>query len=125
VNQQQLIFYIKRSFVQEESKWPLFEAKMQAAGLSAAAIGAFKQNYDQLVAGVTGMVSRRLQSTWLTNTVTPNRVILAGGVQRADSNGGRYIHQVSQMLCVLLGQEAEQNCKQGVELGTYVYGTFL
>jgi hypothetical protein len=30
---------------------------MQAAGLSTAAIGAFKQNYDQLVAGVTGMVS--------------------------------------------------------------------
>lgn len=42
--------------MQEESKWPMFEAKMQAAGLSAAAIGAFKQNYDQLVAGVTGMV---------------------------------------------------------------------
>ena len=43
--------------MQEESQWPLFEAKMQAAGLSAAAIGAFKANYDQLVAGVTGMVS--------------------------------------------------------------------
>ncbi|KAG2486041.1 hypothetical protein HYH03_015248 [Edaphochlamys debaryana] len=34
-----------------------FEAKMKAAKLSDAAIAAFKKNYDQLVAGVTGMVS--------------------------------------------------------------------
>lgn len=33
---------------------------MAAAGLSTAAIGAFKQNYDQLVAGVTGMVRHLL-----------------------------------------------------------------
>ncbi len=30
---------------------------MKASGLSEAAIAAFKKNYDQLVAGVTGMVS--------------------------------------------------------------------
>ena len=30
--------------------------KMKEAGLSEAAIGAFKQNYEQLVAGVTGLV---------------------------------------------------------------------
>jgi hypothetical protein len=36
--------------------WAAFEAKMAAAGLSTAAIAAFKKNYDQLVAGVTGMV---------------------------------------------------------------------
>ncbi|PNW84329.1 hypothetical protein CHLRE_04g229700v5 [Chlamydomonas reinhardtii] len=34
-----------------------FEAKMKAANLSQAAIAAFKKNYDQLVAGVTGMVA--------------------------------------------------------------------
>ncbi|GIL65766.1 hypothetical protein Vafri_19463 [Volvox africanus] len=33
-----------------------FKVKMQGAGLSEAAIAAFKKNYDQLVAGVTGMV---------------------------------------------------------------------
>eukprot|EP00803_Ostreobium_quekettii_P003810 evm.model.scf_2003.4 EVM.evm.TU.scf_2003.4 scf_2003:15756-24622(+) len=33
-----------------------FEDKMRAAGLSDAAIAAFRGNYDQLVAGVTGMV---------------------------------------------------------------------
>ena len=31
---------------------------MKARGLSEAAIGAFKRNFDQLVAGVTGMVRR-------------------------------------------------------------------
>lgn len=36
--------------------WPAYEAKMRARGLSEAAIGAFKRNFDQLVAGVTGMV---------------------------------------------------------------------
>jgi hypothetical protein len=34
-----------------------FEKKCQDAGLSQAAIDAFKHNYDQLVAGETGMVS--------------------------------------------------------------------
>ncbi len=34
-----------------------FEEKMKAAGLSEAAIGAFRLNYEQLVAGVTGLVS--------------------------------------------------------------------
>ena len=33
-----------------------FEQKMKAAGLSEAAIGAFRLNYEQLVAGVTGLV---------------------------------------------------------------------
>ena len=33
-----------------------FEGKMKAAGLSEAAIGAFRLNYEQLVAGVTGLV---------------------------------------------------------------------
>ena len=33
-----------------------FEEKMKAAGLSDAAIGAFRLNYEQLVAGVTGLV---------------------------------------------------------------------
>ena len=33
-----------------------FEQKMQAAGLSQAAIDAFRLNYEQLVAGVTGLV---------------------------------------------------------------------
>lgn len=36
--------------------WPLYEEKMKTAGLSDAAIGAFKCNFDQLVAGVTGLV---------------------------------------------------------------------
>jgi hypothetical protein len=36
--------------------WELFETKMQGAGLSTAAIDAFKHNYEQLVAGVTGLV---------------------------------------------------------------------
>ena len=36
--------------------WELFEEKMAKAGLSEAAKGAFKQNYEQLVAGVTGLV---------------------------------------------------------------------
>lgn len=34
-----------------------FEEKMKAAGLSEAAIGAFRLNYEQLVAGATGLVS--------------------------------------------------------------------
>ena len=34
-----------------------FEQKMQAEGLSQAAIDAFRLNYEQLVAGVTGLVS--------------------------------------------------------------------
>ncbi len=33
-----------------------FKEKMLAKGLSDAAISAFKRNYDQLVAGVTGLV---------------------------------------------------------------------
>jgi hypothetical protein len=41
----------------QQAAWPAFEAKMRAAGLSDAAVGAFKANYDQLVAGVTGLVS--------------------------------------------------------------------
>ncbi|KAL4420192.1 hypothetical protein ABPG77_011408 [Micractinium sp. CCAP 211/92] len=36
--------------------WELFEEKMTKAGLSQAAQGAFKLNYEQLVAGVTGLV---------------------------------------------------------------------
>lgn len=33
-----------------------FEAKMKSAGLSQAAIDAFRINYEQLVGGATGMV---------------------------------------------------------------------
>lgn len=36
--------------------WELFEKKMEQKGSSQAAIGAFKHNYEQLVAGVTGLV---------------------------------------------------------------------
>lgn len=36
--------------------WELFTEKMTKAGLSQAAQDAFKQNYEQLVAGVTGLV---------------------------------------------------------------------
>ena len=35
-----------------------FEEKMKKAGLSQAAIDAFRINYEQLVGGATGMVSR-------------------------------------------------------------------
>lgn len=42
--------------MQASSKWPEFEAKMKAKGLSEAAIAAFKSNYDQLVGGETGLV---------------------------------------------------------------------
>lgn len=33
-----------------------FEAKMKKAGLNKAAIDAFRENYNQLVGGATGMV---------------------------------------------------------------------
>jgi len=39
-----------------QDKFAPFADKMQAAGLSAAAIAAFKHNFDQLVSGVTGLV---------------------------------------------------------------------
>lgn len=39
-----------------DSTWSLFEKKMKDAHLSDAAINAFKHNYDQLVAGVTGLI---------------------------------------------------------------------
>jgi hypothetical protein len=47
-----------------QDQWPAFVEKMKARGLSEAAVGAFKRNFDQLVAGVTGMVRspRRLVS---------------------------------------------------------------
>ena len=35
-----------------------FEQKMKAEGLSQAAIDAFRLNYEQLVAGVTGLVRK-------------------------------------------------------------------
>ena len=40
----------------DRAKFAAFEAKMKAQGLSTAAIAAFKSNYDQLVAGATGLV---------------------------------------------------------------------
>lgn len=40
----------------EQIPWELFEKKMKAAGLSTVAIDSFKHNYEQLVAGVTGLV---------------------------------------------------------------------
>ncbi|EFN56330.1 hypothetical protein CHLNCDRAFT_144780, partial [Chlorella variabilis] len=39
--------------------WELFKTKMDKAGLSEAAQGAFKLNYEQLVRGVTGLVPDR------------------------------------------------------------------
>lgn len=48
---------LTRLYPRLQGHWPAFEAKMRDAKLSDAAIGAFKQNYDQLVAGVTGLVS--------------------------------------------------------------------
>ncbi|GFR41711.1 hypothetical protein Agub_g2461 [Astrephomene gubernaculifera] len=42
--------------VKMAGEFDAFEAKMKNAGLSDAAIAAFKKNYDQLIAGVTGMV---------------------------------------------------------------------
>lgn len=45
----------------QASNWEQFEAKMKSAGLSEAAIAAFKQNYDQLVAGVTGLVGAAVE----------------------------------------------------------------
>ena len=38
-----------------------FVAKMEKAGLSKAAIDAFKVNYEQLVEGATGMVSFKVR----------------------------------------------------------------
>eukprot|EP00890_Picochlorum_soloecismus_P003748 jgi/Picsp_1/4374/NSC_01880-R1_utp--glucose-1-phosphate uridylyltransferase len=38
------------------SQWDKFEAKMKLADLSGAAMDAFKHNYDQLIAGATGLV---------------------------------------------------------------------
>jgi hypothetical protein len=43
--------------------WEIFEAKMKSKGLSKAAIDAFQQNYEQLVAGVTGLVGKRAASS--------------------------------------------------------------
>ena len=43
--------------------WSLFEAKMRSKGLSDAAVDAFKHNYEQLVAGVTGLVRSKLSTT--------------------------------------------------------------
>lgn len=47
---------LTRMYPRLQGHWPAFEAKMRDGKLSDAAIGAFKQNYDQLVAGVTGLV---------------------------------------------------------------------
>jgi hypothetical protein len=46
----------------QASNWEQFVEKMKAANLSEAAIAAFKQNYDQLVAGVTGLVGTAVDS---------------------------------------------------------------
>jgi hypothetical protein len=46
----------------QASNWEQFVEKMKAANLSEAAIAAFKQNYDQLVAGVTGLVGTAVHS---------------------------------------------------------------
>jgi hypothetical protein len=40
-----------------QAQWEQFVKKCKDAGLSDAAIGAFKHNYDQLVAGATGLAS--------------------------------------------------------------------
>lgn len=49
----------------QASNWEQFVEKMKAANLSEAAIAAFKQNYDQLVAGVTGLVGAVPLQGWL------------------------------------------------------------
>ncbi|KAG1675771.1 hypothetical protein FOA52_012427 [Chlamydomonas sp. UWO 241] len=40
----------------QTNSWPSFESKMREQGCSDAAVSAFKRNYNQLVAGVTGLV---------------------------------------------------------------------
>lgn len=44
------------SMAKAEGDFRPFEEKMKAEGLSDAAIDAFRHNYEQLVAGVTGLV---------------------------------------------------------------------
>ena len=42
-----------------------FEKKMKDAGLTEAAIAAFRMNYDQLAGGATGLVSLAFKFRWL------------------------------------------------------------
>ena len=51
-----------------------FEEKMRKADLSQAAIDAFRLNYEQLVAGVTGLVSCRIFSIVFPSLLSAARV---------------------------------------------------
>jgi len=70
---------------------------MKDAGLSAAAIGAFKQNYDQLVAGVTGMVSNGIKGYYcLIHVSWPfGWAVLHGVVQQAGPDSGSWSRGVA------------------------------
>ena len=48
-----------------------FEKKMKDAGLTEAAIAAFRMNYDQLAGGATGLVS--IEQRWLHLNVSDQR----------------------------------------------------
>ena len=59
----------------------LFEQKMQKAGLSKAAIDAFRLNYEQLVGGATGMASSMCFSTLSVCRLSADRVTLTTGAR--------------------------------------------
>lgn len=42
-----------------QEHWTAYESKLKAKGLSGAAVASFKASYEQLAAGVTGMVRGR------------------------------------------------------------------
>lgn len=46
----------KSASAEEMAKWPAIEKKMQDAGLNAAAIGAFKANYEVLMSGASTLI---------------------------------------------------------------------
>lgn len=62
---------------------------MRVAGLSNAAIAAFKKNYDQLVAGVTGMVN---MSPYLIQFEFYLKVILSPFVSSSDAPWRRAVN---------------------------------
>lgn len=54
-------------------KFAAYEQRMKKENLSQAAIDAFKGNFDQLVSGVTGLVSR-LGRCWIVRFLPPASV---------------------------------------------------
>jgi hypothetical protein len=57
---------IKSTLPGLQTQWEQFVKKCKDAGLSDAAIAAFKHNYDQLVAGATGLASSLLsKASWI------------------------------------------------------------